>query len=149
MKKEIDINYIAGLFDGEGSISITHRNRYNSKQYALAVTLCNAHKHTLLDIKEKIGFGCVVVHKAKIERTTFNYLLSNKNAYLFLVKMVKHLRIKDKEAEIAIAFYENTINKFRASRWDNEQKRLKDVQRIALSEKYKEDLKNVRYKDYY
>lgn len=63
----MDIRYVAGFFDGEGSVYIG-KTKPNSKtrspRYTLQIMITNSDKAILEKIHEFFGVGCVVLTNA-------------------------------------------------------------------------------------
>lgn len=94
--KETTKAYLAGLFDGEGSISITHTEH---TQYIM-ITLSNNCKSLLLGIKDAFGGGLAqsTQHKQCWQWAANNQLVATK----FLETVLPYLVLRKAEAEIAV-----------------------------------------------
>lgn len=98
---EADLIYMAGYFDGEGSITITRGNNIN-------VRLSNTYKPTLVWMYELVG-GYLYIHnhdKNTKGRQLYTWSLNAYRAIAFLKLIAPFLREKKYQAELAIKFSE-------------------------------------------
>ncbi len=110
-KLELPIEYIAGLFDGEGSVSIQKRKprgRGESPNYILTVCLGFRHGMDILQkIKKHYGGIIHIVRYGKLkERAYPRWYATYNQAYRFLKDILPFLIIKRKAAELGIKFRE-------------------------------------------
>ena len=86
-----DIRYLAGLFDGEGSISIAinHRKRY-SRAHNLSVSVPQNNRSLLEGFKERWGGQ---IYK-RPEPRSHVWQIESRSAYRFLRDITPHLRLK-------------------------------------------------------
>ncbi len=101
----IELAYIAGLVDGEGCITIVtgHHKRLHpnwSPEYALHISVANQFVPALEYLKSATGLGSVHHDKGK----NFTWLIGSQRAKEFLLSIRPHLKIKAKQADIAIKF---------------------------------------------
>lgn len=101
--------YVAGFFDGEGSVSIAHIKV--SGQYYLAVRVVKNIEKVIRDIATNFGFENVVYRdkdypQLNAKRPNWRLILGNKKAYNFLKAIYPYLIVKRKQAEIGIKFQE-------------------------------------------
>jgi len=103
------LSYIAGLFDGEGSVSIRHNK--HTGQHALHVRIAQNIEPVLRSIANNFGFEkCLYKDKEypkyKAKRIMWRFILGNKKAAQFLNLIYPYLIIKRKQAEIGLKFQE-------------------------------------------
>jgi len=92
----LDIAYLAGLLDGEGSISCS-----STEQGIFLFIACGMNCETPLQwAKEKFG-GKVYPLKAG---TTFQWVVSGKSCKEILVAILPFLKVKARQAELGIVF---------------------------------------------
>ncbi|HIH50378.1 TPA: hypothetical protein HA291_02880 [Candidatus Micrarchaeota archaeon] len=119
--EKVNLAYVAGFFDAEGSITIASFNTKTQKRHQLRVSLSNSDKKSLITIKKSfLNFGSMV----KLGRAsgiggpdTFEWRLGTRQAACFLEKISPFLVIKKGEAELAIKFQNSlyrTAGKFLA-----------------------------------
>ncbi len=101
----IELAYIAGLLDGEGCITIVkgHHTRLHpnwSPEYALHVSVANQFVPALEYLKSATGLGSIQRDRGK----NFKWLINCQQAAELLKVIRPHLRIKFKQADIAIKF---------------------------------------------
>lgn len=111
MIEENDYAYAAGLIDGEGCIYI---HKYNSPKesknpwYSLRVSVGMTNFDVINYLKDTFG-GNVSYSKGNKKNRTRNqarWIISSKDATIFLKKIKKYLICKYKEAELGIKFGE-------------------------------------------
>ena len=101
---KLEMAYLAGLFDGEGCITI-RRNSSKGKQLALdcALGMTNQYVPNLFQFHFQ---GSVSFCKGRKENHNNSWLwqISARKALAFLEEILPYLRLKRAEAELAIAF---------------------------------------------
>lgn len=130
----LDRNYIAGFFDGEGSIYLLESKK--NKSIFLCVNLTNTEKKVLDKIKEQYG-GSISKSKDVRGRKQLYRLRLYSNIGLNLLEDIKDLLIiKKNKAILAIEFQNRTAKNIRM-RGENRE--------ISFEEqkKYKELVKNA------
>jgi len=107
------IGYIAGLFDGEGCISIQKRRTNGGRdyQYLLRTSLTNADPRAPKILKDYFGANSYYIVKYK-NRKQFYYrwVLTELNALNFLIKVSSQFELKKEEAIVALE-YMKTLHK--------------------------------------
>ena len=108
--KKIDLAYVAGIVDGEGSISITSSDRKRSngiidKYYFLSVTVSNTNKPILIWLQSLFG-GSLYDKRNYYEncKPVHIWRCASNIALRFLKRIYPYLRIKKLHAEIAMQF---------------------------------------------
>ena len=103
----LDSRYIAGFFDGEGSVCLEHTSNgmHNGKRiYRLRVTLSQKDPSVLYEIKKTFG-GYIAVNNSKCSQLN----LTGPMAETFLREIEPHLLLKRSVVEIALA-YRSLVN---------------------------------------
>lgn len=87
-----DAAYLAGLIDGEGTVTLSRRNRY--KQRGLIVTISNTERPLLEHVLETVGVGKITNKRIiKSHHTpSFTYQICNRQALAVLHQVVPFLR---------------------------------------------------------
>jgi hypothetical protein len=103
-------SYVAGIIDGEGTIYINKRKpNPRRKQYSLGynlfVSIHNSSKPLLEWTKLMYGGSMYANAPSSTNKLMWMWVVSNKNAYLFLTKIFSYLLIKERQAALAIQFY--------------------------------------------
>ncbi len=113
MVSEAELAYIAGFFDGEGSVSISNylrRDRPGRPQYSLRIGISNTDREVLLQIKEVLGCGCIVTsaprHDGRGHKAVHRWVAAARAAWGVLVALLPYLRVKKDQAVLAIAFHQ-------------------------------------------
>lgn len=105
--KDLELAYLAGFFDGEGSITIL-RNNYNrsarrgNPRYDLCVRISNQYLSILLECQKEFGGSIGGSQKCN----AFYWSISSIKAYNFLVIIEPFIKIKKPQLELAKAFQE-------------------------------------------
>ncbi len=103
---QTDAAYIAGLIDGEGTITLTRKHRNENRQ--LAVTISNTERPLLDYVLETIGAGKITGKRTTSERHTpsFTYAIYNRQALNLLEQIHPYLRTyKSKRSSIILENY--------------------------------------------
>ena len=113
---EVQKAYLAGIWDGEGSIIIARAtNSYNKKSrriyHQLRVFMGNTDRKLVQWVKDTIGCGYIQTRKPKSikHKTTYIYFVHSLNAKLLLEAIYPYLITKKPQATIALEFAK-TIN---------------------------------------
>ncbi len=107
----LSLAYVAGLFDGEGSIFIAekHRRHQPPVSHIMTVTITNTNLKILRDIKAQFGGSVSGPQKPahKQEKIFYGWRASSLIGRRFLEEIYPYLRIKSNAAWIAICFQEH------------------------------------------
>lgn len=97
--------WCAGFFDGEGSISIISKPPRNvSVEYHVNVTLTQNNEEVLREVQRRFGgsvYGPWKTDKNPLKR---QWVACRQKAHEFLLAIRPHLRVKAKQADLAIEF---------------------------------------------
>lgn len=102
-----DRTYFAGLIDGEGYIHLIRASYKKSKTYIrLGVKVGMVDDTMLLTYAHSVWGGYIKARVARSDkhRATYEWLLQDKSAELFLIDVLPFLRIKKQQAEIGLEF---------------------------------------------
>lgn len=111
MQMEIEMAYIAGLMDGDGSFSITKANVKNKIQYRPLIQLGSKYKSTIELLKTMIGgnftFTDDHINKhGKAKKAFYNWRLSGADRCInFLSKITPYLTNKKDRAEFLLKYF--------------------------------------------
>jgi hypothetical protein len=103
----LDAGYLAGLIDGEGTITTLSRRNHN-KQRGLVVTISNTEMSILMHVQKITGVGKITNKRiAKAHHTpSFTYQATNRQALDILKQIADHLRsYKADRARLALQDY--------------------------------------------
>jgi hypothetical protein len=104
----ITIEYIAGLFDGEGCITCNHTQ--SAPIIHLQVSNCN--RPILEELKAFFGHGTIQTNGGGGDRPVYCWHTSGASKVTeVLTKLLPYLRIKQKQASIALKLCERIINR--------------------------------------
>lgn len=98
--------YLAGLIDGEGTITLTRMHRHENRR--LVVSISNNDVSLLKFVKAKVGAGKITTKKTYSERhaRSFAYQISSRQALELLRKVASYLKTyKAERAKLALNDY--------------------------------------------
>ena len=98
--------YLAGLIDGEGTITLTRIHPRESRRFVVSIS--NNDASLLAFVKTEIGAGKITTKRTYSERhaPSFTYQISSRQALDFLQLVVPFLKTyKAKRANLALADY--------------------------------------------
>lgn len=107
---ESEIGWVAGFFDGEGSVVIKRPSK-SQPRYGMGVRISQTDIRPLLAIQRWFG-GHIRQHRPARGRHDACFIIdmAGKTAGKFLVSVRPHLRVKDVQADIAIAFNQTILS---------------------------------------
>lgn len=84
--------YIAGLIDGEGTISLSKKHRLDNRQ--LVISISSTERALLNYVQEVVGAGCITNKRTvKPDHTpSFTYAISNRQALNLLRQIAPYLK---------------------------------------------------------
>lgn len=132
--------YLAGFFDGEGSINLLKRNRANwNPEYTLMVAIGQKDGDTLDWVVDNFGGNIYLVKRDD----SYYWACSNKKAYNFLRILLPYLQYKKPQAELAMKYYDEKprtrTNPIVQSELDRREKLRRDMfvlRRTIVKSKY-------------
>lgn len=116
----LDAAWIAGILDGEGSISVSKTTKgrtrdgvyYGGPIYGLRLGVIMTSTVALEFFSSYFG-GVVVPHKSQNKRQLYRWSVSEWRAVRVLATLSPYLRIKRRQAELAISFMHTKRREFR------------------------------------
>lgn len=106
--KETEKAYLAGLVDGEGTITVQN----GGKNLRMLVIITNTNLEILNFVKDRYGgFILKMTNDGTRKRDCFNWRLVSKGAINFIKDIYPYLIIKKKHADLAIMF-QKTVKDF-------------------------------------
>jgi len=126
-----NLAYIAGLFDGEGCISIYQKT---DRSYHLGVELAMGFEYIPKWLRFAYGgyIGIAPAGKGGRKRPSYKWRLEDRAAESFIKSIVPYLIVKRAEAELALKFMQNRCSPSGYRRKTPEQKVLQEAQRILM-----------------
>jgi hypothetical protein len=103
------INYLAGIFDGEGWVSVEKYNRQNNPRYNLCAGVANTFVPVLEEFKTRWGGGIYSQGK-HVNLKVWTWRVSSRKAYVFLTNILRYCWIKRPKVEIGIAYLRGISN---------------------------------------
>ena len=106
----MDWAYIAGFFDGEGSICLARGGAYRYKgeprvpTYRCGLRMTNTHEGVLHEIAAFAGVGAVYRSHRPPRLPIFNYVVNGSKCAPVLRGMLPHLVVKRARCELALVF---------------------------------------------
>jgi hypothetical protein len=120
--------YIAGLVDGEGTVSIVKTNRRDRKneQYKPLIKISNTCRKALDVIIERVGGFRYHSEKGRLSHNSripiYDILIEkHKDVEVFLKTILPYLLIKRKHAELVLKFCKSRLTKPNHAPYDNEE----------------------------
>jgi hypothetical protein len=100
--EDTEAAYIAGLIDGEGTITLSKRHRNENRQ--LVISISNNEKVILDYVLKVAGVGILTKKRTYAEHHSINfaYRVSNRQAYNLLQKILPYLKSHKKDRAILI-----------------------------------------------
>jgi hypothetical protein len=102
----IDQAYLAGFIDGEGTITLSRRQRNGNRQ--LAITISNNERGILEWIRNLTGVGTIISKKiySKKHNQSYTYHILNRQALSLIKQITPYLRgYKKKRAKLVLEKY--------------------------------------------
>lgn len=147
-KLKCTLAYLAGIIDGEGSIGIYARKSRNSrsKEYFIQVT-CIMRERQAIDLLASV-FGGLHAHRVQghAGAISFVWRVTSRKAYNCLLCLLPFLKIKRNQAQYAIQFNEQELNKTRAGCFGGE--RRLSVTELDIRETYKRKMSEMKKEQY-
>jgi hypothetical protein len=102
----LDLAYLAGIIDGEGCISILRHAR--TTHYDVRLGIVNTSTDLIVWINDTFGPGVLHVKPKQVAhwKTSYEWCIGSISAYLILKSVLPMLRVKSKQAQIAMRFVE-------------------------------------------
>lgn len=101
-----DAAYIAGLVDGEGTITLTRKHRNENRQ--LAITISSTERNMLEFVLRTVGVGKITCKRISLPHhlPSFTYAVYNRQALHFLEQIQPYLKsYKTKRADLVLRNY--------------------------------------------
>lgn len=101
-----DAAYIAGLVDGEGTITLTRKHKNENRQ--LAVTISSTERYLLEFVQKSVGVGKITNKRVSKphHQPSFAYAVYNRQALALLEQIQPYLRsYKSKRCSLALKEY--------------------------------------------
>src|SRR3989304_8899638 len=132
---DLDYAYVAGFFDGEGSISIAKGDRSKfrpnpSPLWSLRVTISNQHLPVLQWMHKE--FNGALFTQTSGKSGVYRLILQTKQAENFLQKIQPWVRVKKGQVELALTFQEIRASRSSRIRLTGEEIDLYDTIMLAM-----------------
>ena len=98
--------YIAGLVDGEGTITLTAQHRGENRR--LVVSICNTELPLLEYVRRQIGVGRITSKRTYSSKhsTSYTYVVASRQALALLAQLAPYLHTyKVRRARLALRHY--------------------------------------------
>jgi hypothetical protein len=109
--KCMDYRYVAGLFDGEGSLGLYQsrekRNRINRTpgfRFYMKANLSNSYSPILIELQDMFGGDIQVMTSSSSDHPVYSWRIEGRKARIFLKKIRKYSRIKRPQIELALEY---------------------------------------------
>lgn len=106
--KKADIYYLAGLFDGEGCVTLGKANNNYTPTYHLNVNIVNTNEALIRWVHSVVGKGGVSQKTRENDhwKDCFTWKVNGEHAVEFIKRIYPYLKVKKAQAEIAIKYGE-------------------------------------------
>lgn len=126
--------YFAGLFDGEGCVSINKTKGTKDKPYSrpgfqLRISITNTNIEVLNKLQNTYG-GNIYKRERKNARTYYDWVAASNQCLEPLKRWIPFLIIKKKQAEIAVSFQENRKTNKTDEEWNKEFSSYEDIRKL-------------------
>jgi hypothetical protein len=113
---ELSLPYLAGFFDGEGSIGIYKNGQQWGRTLRVQITQTISPQSTALltAMRERWG-GSLCPFNKELRRAAWNWQASANNGYLFLCEVRPWLLLKAEQADVVLAWWPNRAKPRRGS----------------------------------
>jgi hypothetical protein len=134
--KNEDLAYIAGFFDGEGSITI-HENwrpspRGKSPNHTLQVSIGNTDPRVLAFIHRTFGGSLTIRPSTKPRhREVTQWIIRSNGAAAFLTAIYPYLRMKTRQADVGLSF-QSEKGRYRKARLTQDEIDFREAKRAAI-----------------
>jgi hypothetical protein len=134
---EVDLAYAAGIFDGEGSVSIIHTKTGHTKadgsiyrHYRLQVCVVNTNPILCQWLKETFG-GCITQsHKGENRLPLWQWIKPSHKGAKFLKLIQPYLHLKSPQVKLALEFQD--LRKFPMYHFTEEDNLIAEQKRILM-----------------
>lgn len=133
LTKKLQLAYIGGIFDAEGSICIVHGRNHKVKAgfvYQLRVSVGNTNEWLIRWLQLVLG-GQVFGGNYKGRKTYWYWSVASRQALRVLEDILPYLRIKGYQGEIAIKFQRERMGALRGSTGETMKKQFADLLSVA------------------
>lgn len=127
----MNIDYIAGFFDGEGTITFT-KNRAR-------ITISQTNKEVLEEIQNFFGFGNILEIKKRKQnwKDAWMYYTCNTTETVKIAEqLINHIKLKEKLEKLKIVISEYYLNQS-----------LKNARKLKIEESIKMAKEGISYRD--
>lgn len=104
METKPSLEYLAGFFDGEGTICIDRGNK--TSYYLLTVSVGNTVRQTLEPFENLFGGSIAFIRRAKNHKDFYCWRVQAAKAEYFCTVMLPYLILKKPQAKLALEFRE-------------------------------------------
>ena len=146
--KPLDLAYIAGLFDGEGHISIVKmppslKWRTKSSHYRLDIGITNTNQDIIYWVNGIFNGRICKRTRSEKWHTCWEWRRSNNGAQEFLEVILPFLKIKRSQAEIVLRFQNEKIDGSKGGRGH-----VLSINELSKRDLFIEELSKSRFMDY-
>lgn len=108
-QNELTIQYIAGFFDGEGTIGVSLEH---GKYHTLRIYMGNTDEQIIRDIKNFFGIGGIYITTSKLSTKPFYiWCIHAKTGSKILENLLPYLHVKKERAMLALELSKRMENK--------------------------------------
>lgn len=103
------LSYLAGMIDGDGSLSVASSCKSNKKYYYIIVSIFNTNIDLMNWLKKNVG-GTFYTGKQRYKNSKplFEWMVTGANAYALLLLLKPYLKIRLQQCDLLIEMYEKS-----------------------------------------
>lgn len=109
--KHLSLEYVAGFFDGEGSVSIIRKGQRKDGKlfYGLVIQLTSSSTISVSKLQKQFGGGLYKESHKDRRRVYYKWMIEGKKAQSFLEQILPYLQMKNRQAEIGITYQQTVL----------------------------------------
>lgn len=134
MYRKTDLAYLAGFFDGEGSIQIIHqKTKCKKNNYSLQIRFFNTNSDILYHYQKIFKIGSIYCRKGT-NKLIYTWVIYCNDAKMLLSVLLPYLIIKIKQTKIAIKFQNRIFKmKSRGKLLSKTEQQIRERMRLRIS----------------
>ncbi len=146
MTPSVGLDYLAGLFDGEGSVTFTRRFKEGREQFYAALSLSNTDKRVLDSALSQLG-GSVSTQSDRGNYVCYSWYASHSSARKAAEILYPRTYIKREELSLLCKYYDEMVPlgvaQRTAGRWGKDKESI-HTERNRIHEYYRARLADAR-----
>ena len=96
------LSYLAGLFDGEGCVSITTHKKKDKIYYTKTLIFTQSEESSCLLFQSELGVGKIYKRDNRVNKIIYDWRANNRDAIIAAQLLFPYVRVKKEELLIKI-----------------------------------------------